>query len=491
MEVVVEEMEIDLRRYVKALIQKWWLVVGLAGVAAVVALAVSYILPPTYEANVYIATAKTKTDVQFSPEIDTLTEEEISAGGGMNQALIVRNARLAAFRALAVSPQIAQTVLPAFEDRLQEINRNLVDPARFLTHVEGTMSEGSDLIVITVSLSDPQLASDIANAWGQAYEELINQLYGGARLQDLEAVQHQTEQARQDYSNAQEELEIYLASNPIPSLKQQITILQTQIDSYQNTLVEAESLVDSQEMATRRQLLNEYYGDLITLQLLLDDARVLQQQLATGQSSPAGAFSDGLALVLLHDRAFSNEDSHITLEFQTALEGESITASDVESLIQALMSRKAETEAKIKELTATLLTPSENELPEGASDELTSRLQQLTTEIQTLEAKLEAEVAHKQDLERQRDLDWTTYTVLAKKEAEVMVATQSGGTEVRLASLSTPPVEPTGPRKLVNTAVAGALGLVGGVFGAFALEWWRRESDSEKQVNREGELASE
>jgi hypothetical protein len=35
------------------------------------------------------------------------------------------------------------------------------------------------------------------------------------------------------------------------------------------------------------------------------------------------------------------------------------------------------------------------------------------------------------------------------------------------------PEEPASPRRLLNTVVAGALGLMVGVFGAFFIEYWR------------------
>lgn len=156
------EEEIDLRRYVEALIRQWRLVIGLPLVAAIVAFAVSSALPPTYEAQVYVAATKLKTQVQFGSQIQTMTEEELAAAGA--QALVNREARLAAFRALAVNPQIAQAVLPQFEDRLRAIDEGLLDPSRFLEHVSSEGSKENDLVVITISLRDPQLAADIANA---------------------------------------------------------------------------------------------------------------------------------------------------------------------------------------------------------------------------------------------------------------------------------------------------------------------------------------
>jgi len=158
---------------------------------------------------------------------------------------------------------------------------------------------------------------------------------------------------------------------------------------------------------------------------------------------------------------------------QTPLTSGPVAASDVEGLIQALEQRQEETKTKIADLTATLLDPPQHSLPEEAGAQIRDSIEEWTTEIQSLQAQLEAENAHRQDLERQRDLAWDTYVQLAKKTAEVEVAVESGGTEVRVASLALPPAKPVSSRKLLNTALAGMVGLMLGVFAAFAAEWWR------------------
>ena len=43
----------------------------------------------------------------------------------------------------------------------------------------------------------------------------------------------------------------------------------------------------------------------------------------------------------------------------------------------------------------------------------------------------------------------------------------------RLLSRASASEEPASPRKLLNTAVAGTLGLMLSTMGAFAAEWWR------------------
>jgi len=93
----------------------------------------------------------------------------------------------------------------------------------------------------------------------------------------------------------------------------------------------------------------------------------------------------------------------------------------------------------------------------------------------------------KADLQQDRDLAWQAYTTLLAKAQEIDVAAASEDIEVRFASPALPPSSPVGPRKLFNVAVAGALGLMVGVFGAFALEWWQGEAAPQARETKDEE----
>lgn len=56
-----------------------------------------------------------------------------------------------------------------------------------------------------------------------------------------------------------------------------------------------------------------------------------------------------------------------------------------------------------------------------------------------------------------------------------------------MGSHAAAPERPVSPRKMLNTAVAGALGLMLGVFGAFAIEWWQGSEETGRQENSETE----
>jgi uncharacterized protein involved in exopolysaccharide biosynthesis len=96
----------------------------------------------------------------------------------------------------------------------------------------------------------------------------------------------------------------------------------------------------------------------------------------------------------------------------------------------------------------------------------------LQQEILELQEQLERENAKKKELTHARDLAWETYQTLARKEAEVGVAAQVTDTEVRFAVPAIEPEKPVSPRKKLNIAIAGVLGVMIGVFGAFVAEYF-------------------
>ena len=67
------EEEIDLRVYVAVLIRYWMWIVGLAVVAAAVALGVSSLISPTYEATALVAITEQRYMMRFDPRFETMT----------------------------------------------------------------------------------------------------------------------------------------------------------------------------------------------------------------------------------------------------------------------------------------------------------------------------------------------------------------------------------------------------------------------------------
>jgi len=293
-----------------------------------------------------------------------------------------------------------------------------------------TESNG-DLIGIKVRGKDPKKITAIANAWGEAYERYVNELYG-QKPQSPENIRAQVAEARETYQKAEEALVKFLGNNQIDAL--------------------------TREIKAKKDALSDYYATKRQLDCLIADARALRDHLREGASSSATA--DDFSILLLRASAFTLLSPGLPAQLQLSLEQEGGTRSSAEERIRDLDALIAVLEARREEV--------QSLIGKGA----------LQQEILQLEEQLEREEAKKRELTQARDLAWDTYQTLARKEAEVQVATQVRDTEVRFAVPAAEPKEPVAPKRKLNIAVAGVLGLMVGVFGAFLAEYmegWESE----------------
>lgn len=101
----------------------------------------------------------------------------------------------------------------------------------------------------------------------------------------------------------------------------------------------------------------------------------------------------------------------------------------------------------------------------GQADETIARLQQ---RLQTAQSQLEKEQATFDRLLRERDLRRDTVETLARKQAEVTLASAVTGSEVRLASVALPPERRT-MGLLPKVAIAALIGFIVGILAALII----------------------
>ena len=531
------EYEIDLRRYIEVLL-KWWWVIALCGLlAAAAAFLVSYLVPPTYEAEADVAAVRIRTDVKFEPRIDTLSGEELGGGSDRRQALI----------ALVSSSDVARLVLDEIGAQLKPEER---DVHGLMGRVEAS-NEG-DLITIKASHPVSGTAASIAGVWAREYVRYINRLYD-VTTESEETVASQVEEAKETYEAAQKELEVFLGNNLTAMLEREIAAKQALLNVYQEARNEAQarpvrlemealqreiaakqSLLEVYQVAwkeaqshpvslqwnTKRQTLADYYSDLQAIERWLADARALRAQIETGSGSEAATMGNALALIWLRNHAFGGGAAPVELQVDLSDDGiEDVQLEDVDSLIEVLTSRRTETEERINALTTALVEEGPEEVTVTSDNALNARIATLNDEIQALtaelakeepsevtltsenplnarisalnddilamQAELEAQQARRKELRQNRDNAWETYQALVQKKAEVNVQSKMAGTQVRIASSAVPPRNPVSPRKKMNTALGGVVGLMLGVGAVFVWEWWRQSEEEEEKPGTE------
>ena len=568
-----DEIEIDLKKYVLIVGERWRLLLTCTVIAALLGGLIGLVLPSPYEATSTVAIVKTSTQVEFDPRFKTLTQDEI--------ATISADSRRATLLGLVENGNIASRVVAQLESQLSAEERN---PAQLLDKVSAATSGRGDLILIKVRDQNPEKAANIASTWAREYERYVNELYAGATSEYAQSVAAQYQRALEEYNQAQAKLEQFIAASKIDQLSRAITETRQLLDALQVGKQTALTLVISEQLKANSEIIAAYLGaqsanrlvafekeqegrrelirayldaqnnavvrvfseqvrsDLRTLQnlyaaqarirQLAGDAKAMRDQVKAG--GDAAAQSNSLALSLLKSQAFGLTVP-ISANVQIQMDGQAIPttaeeqAADLDSLITALEQRDAALTEEINAISNRLLTgegyrldtsqieqsqiisaisstypllfdvgtigrlsegvPVTNPLTQAAQERASEILrfrseslsikalvengddeviQQLQQRLQIAQSALEKEQATFDQLRRERDLKRDTAETLARKQAEVTLATAVTGSEVRLASTALPPERRT-TGLLPKVAIAALAGLLIGIVAAFVI----------------------
>ncbi len=148
------EETFDWREYWDALTKRWWLVVGLALMAAVVAFGFARLRPPRYRATVTLIAPKP----QYVWMFDSAIRKFVDPNQGKRKEIIP----------LATSDPILE--------RLSEKLGGSPSAARLKKMVKAEKG-GGDLLLLRVTAGDPQTAARIANAWAEVVVPLATEVY--------------------------------------------------------------------------------------------------------------------------------------------------------------------------------------------------------------------------------------------------------------------------------------------------------------------------
>lgn len=511
-----DEIEIDLRKYVIAIWERRRAIVILTVIGAILGSVLALVSPPEYEAISGVAIIKTKTDVVFDPRVKTMSSDDLAAAG---VALTSADARRNALLTLVNSGQIASEVINVFSKTL---SADEATPSALLRRVKSELAQKGDFILIRVRYADPDVAAQLANEWGRRYAAYANAIYADKQPDYTNSVSNEVSQRRAAYNEAQKGLEAFLADNQIEPLRREISSTERLVRGLSDEQSEAirvtlqkqanlRTLAISQTLETQRlaasavitgetylniRLLYEYYDAHVQYSQMLDEAKSLKAQVTQG--GEAASKTNTLAIVLLKARALSGlEQVPNNLQINISASNEvSATQSeqiaDLDALTNVLSDRLKTIDAEIQRLSGLLNHPSSgvgisptqaisglqwmsNTIDVSAfanvgnlsnlnainvdNDPLTHLIQSYVQRLNQAQAKLEEQLAHKEDLTKRRDVERDAYVTLLSKQTEVQVSDALTGSEVRFASEAIVPDQRVIGRSLY-TLVGAAVGFV-------------------------------
>jgi uncharacterized protein involved in exopolysaccharide biosynthesis len=507
--------EIDLKPYLVSALRAWRIIVLVTLLAGGIVMVISFLMPRKYAATATLIITRRRSELTLDDRFQT-TIDRVAGTDTQTQAILL----------LAESDATAQAVLDAFGDEIPQ-----KDNLEAFKQTVKASSEG-DAILITARAPSQELAAKIANLWAQKTVEQVNQAYSGQ--EPLTEIGDEIISAESKYQTSQTAYETFLQTNQIATLNRQIET-QTQIrdalqgqlnslvtlnittqvglvqglaSSYLTKLLDQRRLVFSEQTKRVEEKYVYYYDRQSSLERLIIQAQALKDILKNGSLSDPALAGDALAVMIARARAFGVGGGDITLQVDastlSALTGTpSSYQTDLDRIITSAQSELDSTKAILSDLEAQMLTnsailfpplPAANDplfqagvtqmdavlnletpgelILDYQSSPLFIRLTAVSTLIQTLQAELEGEQATLRELTSDRDLTWTTYQALLRRQTELATSAQVNNS-ITFASQAIPSAQPVARGTVSKTATAAGAAFALCLMIIWGRQWWQ------------------
>jgi hypothetical protein len=270
-------------RYLRALLARWWLVVGLAITGAVLVGLWDVVTARTasvFTASTDVLLTGAKYRVQLDPRFTTVDPNSPTAlPPGTTRADEYRAVALSREVRAAAAANLAPPVRPGEQSEVGELNQGIVD-----ARVKG------NLITVTASSNEVGRAAQIADAYAGAVAQRLDRVYGTSD-QDQQSLAQKLKEAVAAHQEAQAKFTAALAEGRADALARDLT----QKDTVRTALVREQNVALTRDLATA-------YAEQTELDRLQRDAQVLQRQITEGGRSSASTLAHVLALSGLETR---------------------------------------------------------------------------------------------------------------------------------------------------------------------------------------------
>ncbi|HZK18320.1 MAG TPA: Wzz/FepE/Etk N-terminal domain-containing protein [Clostridia bacterium] len=409
--------EINLREVIEVLLAGKWIIVGLVVLAVAAAGIVSTILPTTYEAATTIM-------VQNPPSSQQAE--------GDNPFLSM----LSQYPVMTAEASMEQITCPAVLNKVIERLDLGSDysASQLKKAISAESMNNTNLLKIKMSGEDPTLVADILNAVADEFVIFIS------------------EKSRQSFAASTK----FLAS----SLKAEQDKISKASEEYKDFLAQPESVNElEQEIEAKLFIITEFKKLLVENTVEINGV--------TAQLAQAEADLEETPQVIEIKKTLS-DDYYLQGGLQGTGPGGSpvgmgITSEELNPVYAILAESRSELRQQLAMLTA-------------QQSELQAEIERNQSGLLGLQSTLAEKRLLDDQLSENVKLLRQNYELIAKKyeEARLGESAQIGQTSISVISRAIAPESPTGPRKMLNMAIAAVLGCMIGVFWVFFADFWRK-----------------
>jgi uncharacterized protein involved in exopolysaccharide biosynthesis len=424
--------EISLREIIETLIKGWRLIAIITAVCLLFSAIFSFFIQePIYEAKT-ILMASFATD-----KLTSLQNDSEDLAGILDTISAYPTMTIQTYSEQIKSSKILQQVINELDLGKYEINRTKLRAMVTLETIKDT-----NLIAVKVAHKDPILAVDIANTLAKEFTSSITDMTRQQASKSSQFLKGQLEVEKKNLDEATLELKEFLSQpRGTNELRQEFDSKLLMLTTFKTQLVEKE--VELNKMSA---------GLTASEKELKNTPQLIVTKKSVGQDP------------LLNQIFAEVNDTSIKDAVQITMENEEINSGYI-----SLSAKVSEYKIAVSELSREI-------------DTIRTKIDTTQKELEAIQLEL-ADKEHNQALiQRKVDLSQGTYDTFLNKYEEIRIAesTEMGDSTINIISQAAIPEEPTGPRRMLNLAIAGVLGVMIGVFIALFREYWK---NSGKQIN--------
>jgi len=421
----MEEQEISLRELIEILLKNKLVIAGITVVCVLVAFVYSYyMIDPTYQAEAKILVSDLKKD---QPDVNSIQ-------GIIDNYANYPNFTVESYKDQMKNPEILFNVRKQLGLDPEEYSlRALAD----IITVENPQK--TNVLTIRVKEKEPELAANIANTLAANFSDFITRLAQKQATKSLEYIEAQLEVEEKNLNKVLleykkflqqprgvSELESEQASKiaSLTNLKEQLSQLDINISVSEKKLIAAQKQLENTDK-------------ILTTKNSLSENPILYNYIQ-------------------NEKGIDSKEALI-IEMQN--EGINPNYLDLDRTINDLRINLAEYQA--------------------AKEQINNQIKITQTQLEQLTVEL-ADKKHQNDiLSRKVAVAQKTYNSFMDKyeESRITQSGKIGENAVVVSSEAMVPIRPVAPRKALNVAISGVLGIMLGVFIAFFRAYWENSAE--------------
>ncbi|MDF2802091.1 MAG: hypothetical protein K0S61_1994 [Anaerocolumna sp.] len=416
--------ELSLREIIEVLLKGWRLIAIITAISLLFSGIFSFFIQePVYE-------AKTILMASFATEkLTNIPANTEDIAGILDTIAAYPTMTIQTYKEQIKSSKILQQVINELNLDKYEINRT-----KLRKMVELETIKDTNLIAVKVTHKDPKLAVDIANTLAKEFTYSITDMTRQQASKSSLFLKSQLEVEKKNLDQAALELKVFLSQpRGTNELRQEFDSKLLMLTTFKTQLVEKE--VELNKVSA---------GLTVSEKELKNTPQVLVTKKSVGQDP------------LLNQIIAETNGTSIKDAAQITMESEEINAAYI-----SLNAKVSEYKITVSEMSREI-------------DTIRTKIDVTQKELEAIQLELVDKEHNQALIQRKVDLSQSTYNTFLNKYEEIRIAesTEIGDSTINIISQAAIPEEPTGLGKVFNLAIAGALGIMIGVFVAFFKEYW-------------------